>query len=68
MIDKLLWGYVSNRGELLPTTIREKAGDAESALKKSYHHYKAQDCRLVRLRIEIISGAERPTAETEESK
>lgn len=52
----LLWAFISDRGQLMPATIREKAGDAEGELRRrhGYRHSPTKEAyRLVRIRVTI---------------
>lgn len=47
------WGYVNSAGQILPSTIRQRAGDSGSALQKNFLKYTLgiNTARLVRVLI-----------------
>jgi hypothetical protein len=47
------WAFTSKAGEVIPSTIRRKRGDAEAALKKVKYNHDPEDCELVRVKVEI---------------
>ncbi len=51
-----LWAYLSPTGELMPSTIREKQGDSQSALKKCDMKYRdrLESCQPVRVSVHRI--------------
>lgn len=65
--DTEFYAYVSGSGNIIPSTIREKAGDSESALRKTYGviygNDKLSNCTLGRVRVTLLpnaSGQTRP--------
>ena len=63
MVNRQLWAYLSLKGELMPSTIREKPGDAESARDKTFewimhgrHH--PERYKLVRVSVTVEEGNE----------
>jgi hypothetical protein len=54
---KLLWAYVSDKGVILPSTIREKVGDADGCLAKLHlyrHSVSKTEFKRVRIEVRII--------------
>jgi hypothetical protein len=51
-----LWAYLSPTGELMPSTIREREGDSESALAKHGARYRCNtdDCIKVQVVVDVI--------------
>jgi hypothetical protein len=51
----LFWAYLSDKGQLLPATIREKAGDADSALYgRCPSQRPAQMAKYKRVRVRVM--------------
>ncbi len=56
-----LWGYLSPSGRLLPSTLRHKAGDCDSALLKTgikHRGISPDQCSLVNVSVEYESHSQ----------
>ncbi len=60
----MFWIYISDKGQFLPSTLREKAGDCTSALEKQHayrHSANRAGYRMVRVGLSMIPEREPAT-------
>ena len=66
-IRENFWGYLSERGSLIVSSVRAKRGDSYVALRAAPLNgkYKIPECRQVRVRIEVVDDGPAPPEDCE---